>query len=79
MCSININNIEAVRAFELGLLVSCPLEVDSNPYECQLHVFCLRPLRETAECLYSLSDEDCVRYYRNHIACFSQKSAMMGV
>ena len=75
----DITNMDTIRMLEFGLLVACPLPGDPNPEDCQLHDIRLCPVRDRAQWLNELSDEECERYFRAHTQCFAMKASKMGI
>lgn len=70
---IDINDIEALKVFEYGLLMACPLGSDPNPRDCPFYETRKRPIAERFNWVDELSDEKCVEYYQYHIKCFTKK------
>ncbi len=67
---ININYIEALKVFEYGLLIACPVNSnDSNPLSRPLHNVCLLLIAEKFKWMDKLSDAKCVQVYKGFSKC----------
>ena len=75
MSYIDITDINALKTFEYGLLIACPLDDDPNPPDCPLHDLRLLSIEERFKWVDALSDEECVRYYLAHKQCYVEKMA----
>ncbi|MCW8926406.1 MAG: hypothetical protein OQJ84_09130 [Xanthomonadales bacterium] len=70
MKQMDLNDIEALRTFEYGLMIACPLNGDPNPPFCQSHEFRLLPVAERFKRVDAFSDEEVVKHYLAHMNCY---------
>ena len=75
MTYIDFTNVEALKAFEYGLTISCPLNGDANPSYCHLHDIRLLSVEERFKWVDALSDEETVECYTSHLNCFTERVA----
>jgi hypothetical protein len=76
---IDINDIEALKTFEYGLMMACPVSREPNPSDCQFHDIRLLPLEERFNWVDELSDKKCVWHYLRHEKCYSERLARNGL
>jgi hypothetical protein len=79
MTYIDLNSIEALKTFEYGLMIKCPLDGDPNPPFCQFHDIRLLPVEERFKWIDALSDEETVKHYIAHLNCYSERVAKNGL
>jgi hypothetical protein len=79
MMKLDIKDFEALRTFQYGLVMGCPLPGSPNPSYCQLHELRLLPVEERFQWVDKLSDEECLRYYLAHKQCYSERASMEGL
>ncbi len=79
MKHIDLNQIKALKAFEYGLLIGCPLNGNPNPPNCQFHDIRLLSVNERFEWVDALSDKDAVAHYIAHLKCYSKRAAQSGL
>ena len=79
MMNLDIKDFEAMRTFEYGLIMGCPLPGNPNPSYCQFHDIRLLPVKERCQWVDTLSDEECLRHYLAHKKCYSERAAKEGL
>jgi len=67
----NNENIAHIKAMLAGLIMECPS--GGNPNECQFYDRRKLPLQERIRWLDSILDDECLRIYKLHCDCLSQK------
>lgn len=71
---IDIGDIEALKDFEYGLIMACPMDKQSpNPTDCPLHDIRLLSVEERIKWLDELSGNKCRELYQYHNNCFAEK------
>jgi len=71
MSNLNMENIEAVRAKVVSLILECP--VDGNPPDCPLHSKRGLSFAEKFEWLKTLPDDLLKVIYNTHCECMKTK------
>lgn len=72
---IDINDIEALKIFEYGLVMACPVNNnDPNPLSCPLHNVRLLSIAERFQWVDNLSEMKCVKVYKNFRRCSLSKA-----